>query len=200
MSNLWWAKGQEHPMKGKSSWNKGKKLHYKVWNKGIKGLMIGYKFPKGHIPWNKGKTKEDYPQLSCSGVKKSNKPWNAGKDKKQYPQLGNSGVKVGQFVDEKHPNWKGDKVSYLGMHTWINNKLGKPDECQFCGKNKLFGKKIHWANISGKYKRNYKDWIRLCVSCHKKFDTGRDWKKYRDFYLEVMKKINERATADKRTI
>ena len=31
------------------------------------------------IAWNKGKTKEEYPQLSNSGVKPGNVPWNKGK-------------------------------------------------------------------------------------------------------------------------
>ncbi len=34
---------------------------------------------KGHIPWNKGKTKEEFPQLSNSGVKKGTVSWNTGK-------------------------------------------------------------------------------------------------------------------------
>jgi len=34
------------------------------------------RFKKGHKTWCEGKTKEDYPQLSNSGVKKGNIPWN----------------------------------------------------------------------------------------------------------------------------
>lgn len=37
------------------------------------------KFEKGNIPWNKSKTKKDYPQLGNSGVKEGNIPWNKGK-------------------------------------------------------------------------------------------------------------------------
>lgn len=36
-------------------------------------------FKKGHIPWTKGKTKEDYPQLSNSGPRMGRVPWNKGK-------------------------------------------------------------------------------------------------------------------------
>ena len=31
-------------------------------------------------------------------------------------------------------------------------------------------RKLHWANISGKYKRSLDDWKALCASCHKLFD------------------------------
>src|SRR6185312_1937249 len=30
---------------------------------------------------------------------------------------------------------------------------------------------IHWANISGKYKRDLSDWIALCTLCHTAFDN-----------------------------
>ena len=66
--------------------------------------------------------------------------------------------------------WKGDDVGYIGLHIWVNKRLGKPSKCDNCGKENLYGHKIHWANISKKYKRDIKDWIRLCVSCHWKFD------------------------------
>jgi hypothetical protein len=33
------------------------------------------------------------------------------------------------------------------------------------------GHKIHWSNKSGKYLRDISDWRRLCVKCHKFFDT-----------------------------
>lgn len=53
-------------LKGRTLWNKGKKLHYDVWNKGKKTGIVpktAFKkgvtpqgsilFKKGHIPWNK---------------------------------------------------------------------------------------------------------------------------------------------------
>lgn len=72
-------------------------------------------------------------------------------------------------TDEKHPNWKGDDVRYRALHTWVNNKLGKPDTCQNCGRDNLVGHQIHWANISGEYKRDLTDWLRLCPKCHGAF-------------------------------
>src|SRR3990167_3940283 len=74
---------------------------------------------------------------------------------------------------EKSPFWKGEKVSYSGLHHWVASRLGKPSECAHCGFGGLKGHKIHWANKSGQYKRNLEDWLRLCVSCHKEFDLNR---------------------------
>lgn len=69
-------------------------------------------------------------------------------------------------------NWKGDSVGYKCLHDWVKKRLGKPENCcnPQCGhKSSIF----EWANKSGKYKRDIKDWIRLCRSCHRKFDNKR---------------------------
>ena len=66
----------------------------------------------------------------------------------------------------KNHMWKGDKVGYTSLHQWLYRKLGQPNKCEHCGKNK----KCDWANKSGKYKRIVSDWIRLCRKCHIKFD------------------------------
>ena len=70
----------------------------------------------------------------------------------------------------KHHNWKGDKVGYVGLHSWVVKHFGKPDTCEHCGTAGLSGRKINWANKSHKYLRDLSDWLRLCVSCHKKYD------------------------------
>lgn len=66
--------------------------------------------------------------------------------------------------------WKGDEVSYRGLHQWVVRELGKPTKCEFCGKDGLTGHKIHWASKSREYLRDLSDWIRLCVKCHMKYD------------------------------
>jgi hypothetical protein len=82
----------------------------------------------------------------------------------------NKGIKWLRMKDESNPRWKGDDVGYCGLHTWIYRKLGRPTTCEHCGKTGLTGRKIHWANKSGKYLRNINDWLRLCVKCHSKYD------------------------------
>jgi hypothetical protein len=68
----------------------------------------------------------------------------------------------------KNHNWKGNSVGYRCLHLWVERRLGKPKCCDECGELGL--KRYHWANKSGKYKREITDWLRLCPKCHKKYD------------------------------
>lgn len=74
--------------------------------------------------------------------------------------------------DEKNYAWKGEKVSYRGLHQWIRRKKGKPTKCCFCGKEDVRPRFIQWANIDGKYRRNLDDYISLCGTCHKLKDLS----------------------------
>ncbi len=71
---------------------------------------------------------------------------------------------------EENHFWIGDKVGYRGLHNWIEKERGKPHYCEHCKKDKLAHRQYHWANVSGEYRRDVSDWIRLCVKCHKKYD------------------------------
>ncbi len=77
-------------------------------------------------------------------------------------------ARIGKFLNEKHPAWKGDKVSYSGLHKWVGRKLGKAKACQQCGAND--SKNYDWANKSGLYLRILSDWIELCRKCHVHYD------------------------------
>lgn len=70
--------------------------------------------------------------------------------------------------NELNPAWKGDDVGYHGIHKWIARQLGKPMKCDHCGDNS--NRKYEWCNKDHKYKRDVKDWIRLCTPCHRKHD------------------------------
>lgn len=163
-----------------------KKCFYKfrfvpIWNKGLKGIHLSpqTEFKKGFTPWNKGipvpdeQKKRQAAKLSGRRVspatefKKGLEPWNKGK-----AHLG----------DEKHPQWKGEKVGYSALHTWIHRKVGKAARCDFKGckyprrnaanKVLLSPKGFQWANISHEYRRELSDWIQLCHSCHARYDRG----------------------------
>lgn len=61
-------------------------------------------------------------------------------------------------------NYKGDKVSYAGLHMWVSRWKGKPNFCEICKSKDA--KRYEWANKSGEYKRDLNDWMRLCKKCH----------------------------------
>lgn len=85
----------------------------------------------------------------------------------------NMSIHHADFSDEKSPMWKGDKAGYDPIHRWIERKLGKPRICRFCKTTTIpRGRKrwFEWANKDHKYKRNLKDWVRLCVPCHRQYD------------------------------
>lgn len=71
----------------------------------------------------------------------------------------------------KHYSWKGEQVSYAGLHMWLNREKTKPKTCSKCGK-KGSSRSIQWANIDGKYRRVLSDYIALCSSCHKLKDLA----------------------------
>ena len=143
--------------------------------------------PKGFIPWNKiGKTKDC---LSCGkqfyatpsdekiGKAKYCSVACFHKFRKGIPNTKLSELYKGKHKDwlasirpdirdEKHPQWKGDDVSYTGLHQWVSRKRGKAIWCTFCGSCI----NVQWANISGEYKRDLRDWLELCAKCHANFD------------------------------
>ena len=80
--------------------------------------------------------------------------------------------------DKHSPNWKGDKVRKAGLHNWVERHKGKPRKCEHCKTTKA--KQYDWANISQEYKRELSDFMRLCRSCHAKYDyptRSQKWKK-----------------------
>lgn len=92
-------------------------------------------------------------------------------------------------TEEKCIQWKGDKVGYFALHQWVNKKLGKPGKCEKCGKDGLKRKQIHWANISGNYKRDINDWIRLCSRCHYFFDKRNKLEIEDVFVIKLLRKM-----------
>lgn len=79
------------------------------------------------------------------------------------------------LVGEKNPIWKGDAVGYGALHDWVVLHKGSPKLCEQC--ETIEAKKYEWANISKVYKREISDWVRLCTSCHRKYD-GHTYKRW----------------------
>ena len=81
--------------------------------------------------------------------------------------------KTARFL-HRHSNWRGGRNSlpkpegYYKAHRWIKYHYGKTDRCDL---NLDHDSTVYdWANISGEYRQERSDWIRLCHSCHYWFD------------------------------
>ena len=86
---------------------------------------------------------------------KNNHQWNEGKHWKH-------------LQGKNHGQWKGNKVGIKALHRWVINHKGRPKQCDQC---QTTNKKVYdWANKDHKYKRDLSDYIRLCRSCHRKYD------------------------------
>jgi len=120
------------------------------------------------MPFQKGyKMTESHRRNIILGLqtrKKRKIGWKLSKEARQKMSISRTGT--------GNSMWKGNKVGYRGIHTWLNRQIGKPTTCQNCKRTNLTGHAIHWANISKKYKRDITDWIRLCVKCHINWDRN----------------------------
>jgi hypothetical protein len=141
--NKGWIKKGEHP---------SLKTEFK---KGNPGYWLGKKRPNLKLP-----------QAFKNGVSHPT-PWLIGK--KQSKET----IEKRKMMDNKNPAWKGENVGYGSLHRWVETHLGKPQICEFCGKENNIKRGIDWANKSGLYKRELSDWLRLCKSCHKIYDLKR---------------------------
>ena len=102
--------------------------------------------------------------------------WRKGK-------ITNSGqYKKGSNTGSDNVNWAGDKASYGTVHDYISYHYGQPQICEHCDAKDLGSRKHQWANISGEYKRDRSDWLRLCAKCHFKYDG-------RNKHLEMYQKM-----------
>lgn len=132
--------------------------------KGIKGFQKGHKifggvkFKKGH-KINLGKKHSDETKKKISEAHR-------GKRRSTATEFKNKNI--------TRYDKAGGENKYRRLHIWVEKQLGKPKKCAMCGKDNLVGKHIHWANISGEYRKDVKDWIRLCVRCHYIMDNGKN--------------------------
>jgi len=82
--------------------------------------------------------------------------------------LANRGVPNPKNSGENNFQWRGKLTKYSAKHSWVRRKLGTPNYCEICKKTDK--KKYEWANKDHKYSREIDDYMRLCTSCHQKYD------------------------------
>ena len=134
-------------------------------NRKGKSIVHSGSFKKGHRVPKRWRQK-------VSEARKGKIPWIKGKKHTEESKKKMSQSLIGLNKGEKNYLWKGEKVSYRSLHAWVNRWLGKPTKCDFCGRDGLIGRMIHWANKSREYKRDLRDWLRLCRGCHTKYDKN----------------------------
>lgn len=116
------------------------------------------------IPWNKGKkgiyTPEQRERISIGTKTAMQAP--------EIRQKISVGLK-GKYTGKNSHRWVGDNITKKPLHRWVDKELGRPQECENCGD--VSKRTYDWANISGEYKRDIADWVRLCRPCHNRFDN-----------------------------
>lgn len=73
---------------------------------------------------------------------------------------------------ENNGNWAGDNVSKVGMHRWLRDNYRIKKHCQnkYCDKT---SKNLDFALRKGfNYERKIDNYVVLCRSCHKKYDSN----------------------------
>lgn len=177
-------------LKGKPSPNKGK--HWKIGfphKPSDEQIRVSTenltKWVKENGAWNKGKKglyrhTEEWKRAMSERMKGRVVTWKLSEESKQKRREKVKGkhfsplteLKKGHFTGGAKALWKGDKVSYSGLHHWVARHKGKPDYCSNCKRTDLSHRSYHWANIDHKYRRVLEDYIRLCINCHRVHDEA----------------------------
>ncbi len=122
----------------------------------IQQRNLTYRIPKGSIPWNKNKGRIP---MTCPNCKKVNN---------LLPTQSKKGFCNKSCFDD-YQTLKAP-TNYWTIHGWVRRKFGVINKCEHC--KTTDSKKYEWANISGEYKLERKDWARLCCKCHRRYDFG----------------------------
>lgn len=70
---------------------------------------------------------------------------------------------------ERYRKFKGTASEYTLLHREMKMQIPKPEKCKLCNEVN----DLDLANVSQKYLNIQDDWMYLCQSCHRKFDSPR---------------------------
>lgn len=68
--------------------------------------------------------------------------------------------------------WRGDKVGYTGIHSWLYREYGKPDHCEGNPCKKISSNFQYALKKGFSYERKRENFMMLCVSCHRIYDRN----------------------------
>jgi len=66
--------------------------------------------------------------------------------------------------------WKGTNASYYAIHMWVVKHWGKASHCDMCQCEDA--SRYEWCNRDKEYLRVREDWMQLCPSCHRIYDSA----------------------------
>lgn len=81
-----------------------------------------------------------------------------------------AGTKPGK-TRELSSQWKGDAAGLDAQHKRVSAVRGTPAQCEHCGTTDP-GQYYHWAFNNTGDRFSIWDYIRLCVTCHRKYDDA----------------------------
>ena len=168
-------------LKGNIPWNKGKKLHYKVWNKGTKGICKANStsYKKGDIPWTNGKHRSEETRDKIRQRVKG--AWEKGKFEDRPSHNEETREKIRQTLIGRYDI--PFRTYPLGWHKTFREQIRYRDGyvCRLCGVPEIeLERKLSVHHIDyNKSNIKEKNLICLCHSCHSKTNFNRDkWEQY----------------------
>ena len=95
-------------------------------------------------------------------IKMSENNWNKGKHLSEITKEKMSLSAKG----ERNHQWKGDDISFKGLHNWLLANKEKIGICSDCGKET----RTDWSSNNHEYTRDFNEYIERCRSCHMRYD------------------------------
>lgn len=108
-------------------------------------------------------------------------------------------VKMTGLTGKKARHWLGDNVGKMGIHIWLRKTYGRPKLCEHC-KTTDVNKLYEWASIDHKYVRRRSRFMRLCRSCHRKYDIKHNYYRSDFFNSETARKNGRLSGKNKRLL
>jgi hypothetical protein len=140
-------------------------------------LKADLPFPKGHVPWNKGKTdvysEEVIKIMSDSAKLRSGEKgsfWgkkHSEETRRKISEGRNKGLSAGSIVPWNRNKIISQKLSRQALHAWVRRNLPMPLVCQKC--NTALPYDV--ANVSPTYNPetyvpDINNWVWMCRKCH----------------------------------
>lgn len=81
----------------------------------------------------------------------------------------------------------GEKYGYWAVHNWLKYNFGKADKCEMESCKKI-SKNFEWAKKIGKeYIKDRNNFLKLCRSCHRKYDYTVEKRKIISDFMKTRK-------------